>query len=81
MPSKPYSAVTWTVEFADEFEPEFDRLSTDVQDELLAQAKILERFGPSAGRPRVDTLKASKYANMKELRFDSADGVWRSPSP
>jgi hypothetical protein len=24
-----------------------------------------------------DTLKASKHANMKELRFDAADGVWR----
>jgi len=29
------------------------------------------------GRPRVDTLKGSRHANMKELRFDAADGVWR----
>jgi len=27
--------------------------------------------------PRVDTLKGSKHANMKELRFDAASGVWR----
>lgn len=26
---------------------------------------------------RVDTLHGSRFANMKELRFDSADGVWR----
>jgi hypothetical protein len=25
----------------------------------------------------VDTLKDSKHANMKELRFDAADGAWR----
>jgi len=25
----------------------------------------------------VDTLKGSKHANMKELRFDAAGGVWR----
>jgi hypothetical protein len=25
----------------------------------------------------VDTLKGSRHANMKELRFDAADGVWR----
>jgi hypothetical protein len=25
----------------------------------------------------VDTLKGSKHANMKELRFDASDGVWR----
>ena len=25
----------------------------------------------------MDTLKGSKYANMKELRFDCEGGVWR----
>ena len=25
----------------------------------------------------MDTLKGSRHANMKELRFDAADGVWR----
>jgi hypothetical protein len=25
----------------------------------------------------VDTLKNSKYVNMKEVRFEAADGVWR----
>ncbi len=67
----------WIVEFADEFEPEFDAFPDAVQNELLAQAKVIERFGPEAKRPRVDTLNGSKHANMKELRFDAADGVWR----
>lgn len=70
-------SMPWTVEFADEFEPEFDALPAAVQDELLAQAKVLEQFGPTAKRPRVDTLNGSKHANMKELRFDAAGGVWR----
>jgi len=30
---------------------------------------LLQEFGPQLGRPRVDTLKGSRYANMKELRF------------
>jgi hypothetical protein len=47
----------WTVEFAEEFEPEFEAFSEAVQDELLAQVKVLEHFGPNLGRPRVDTLK------------------------
>ena len=38
---------------------------------------LLKQFGPALGRPRVDTLKGSRHANMKELRFDAADGVWR----
>lgn len=67
----------WTVEFAEGFEQEFDQLPHAVQDELLAQAKVIEYFGPAAKRPRVDTLKGSKHSNMKELRFDANDGVWR----
>jgi len=67
----------WIVEFAQDFEAEFDCLSEHVQDELLAHARVIEEFGPQARRPRVDTLKGSKYANMKELRFDADGGVWR----
>lgn len=44
---------------------------------MLAHLKLLEQFGPQLGRPRVDTLKGSRHHNMKELRFDTADGVWR----
>jgi len=69
--------VPWTVRFGDEFEPEFDALSEAVQDELLARMSVLEQFGPQLGRRYVDTLKGSKHANMKELRFDADDGVWR----
>jgi hypothetical protein len=65
------------VRFAPEFEAEFSRLSELVRLELLAQARLLEHFGPHLGRPRVDTLKGSKHANMKELRFDADGGVWR----
>ena len=60
-----------------DFVPEYRSLLDDVQDELLAQIELLEQFGPQLGRPRVDTLNGSRHANMKELRFDAADGVWR----
>src|ERR1700739_4405465 len=67
----------WTVLFHDEFEPEFDALERDVQDELYAEAGFVEMFGPETGRPHVDTLKDSRYRNMKELRFQASDGEWR----
>jgi hypothetical protein len=67
----------WTVRFGVEFDAEFQGLSAAVQVELLAQAELVKQFGPQLGRPRVDTLKGSKHANMKELRFDADDGVWR----
>ncbi len=70
-------SMQWTVLLDTAFEPEFADLAEDVQDELLANAKLLEAFGPQLGRPRADTLNGSKHANMKELRFDAADGVWR----
>lgn len=63
--------------FHEEFDREFEALPGAVQDELLAHAQLLEQFGPQLGRPRVDTLHGSGHANMKELRFDAADGVWR----
>ena len=67
----------WTVEIGDEFEPEFNELHEDVRTEVLALSRVLQQFGPQLGRPRVDTLKGSRHANMKELRFEAADGEWR----
>ena len=67
----------WTVAFADEFEPEFDALPEAVQDAILARMVLLEHEGPSLGRPHADTLIGSRHANMKELRCNADDGVWR----
>ena len=67
----------WTVEVGDEFAPEFDQLDEEVRIEILALSRLLQQFGPQLGRPRVDTLKGSRHANMKELRFSAADGEWR----
>ena len=69
--------MAWSVLFHDDFTVEFVDLPDAVKDELLAEAKVLETFAPALGRPRVDTLNGSKHANMKELRFNAADGVWR----
>ena len=60
--------MTWTVLLHDDFDAELLALEEDLQDELLAHAKLLVQFGPNLGRPTVDTLKGSAHANMKELR-------------
>ncbi len=67
----------WNVLFHDDFHAEFQAMGSALQDELLAHARLLQEFGPHLGRPTVDTLKGSKHANMKELRFDCEGGVWR----
>jgi hypothetical protein len=69
--------MTWMVLFHDRFHAEFQALDEDLQDELLAHASLLAKFGPDLGRPAVDGLKGSKHANMKELRFGWKRGVWR----
>jgi hypothetical protein len=51
-----------------------------VKTEIAALAALLQRFGPQLRRPYCDTLKGSKYANMKELRFTVSDGGSLSPS-
>jgi hypothetical protein len=67
----------WIVHFHDEFEPEFLEMAAEVQDELLARARLLTKMGPTLGRPHVDALAGSRHANMKELRFDASNCVWR----
>ena len=69
--------MNWTVLFHDAFDAEFEALVEELQDELLAHAKLLAEFGPHLGRPTVDTLKGSQHANMKELRFSWNGQVWR----
>jgi hypothetical protein len=67
----------WAVLFHAEFASEFGELTEVVQDALLATLGYVRDLGPGAGRPAVDTLNGSKYANMKELRFRSSGSVWR----
>lgn len=67
----------WTVANHEAFDPEFDALPKAVRLTLIAHLTLLKTFGPTLGRPHVDTLAGSKHRNMKELRLDADDGVWR----
>lgn len=69
--------MVWTVVFHRAFEVEFLALPAEVQEALAVSAGLLQLQGPLLGRPHADTLAGSAYANMKELRFDADDGVWR----
>lgn len=69
--------MSWLVDLYPDFEKEFKSLSRDVQKELFVKVKFLTEFGPQLGRPHADTLEGSKHTNMKELRFNANNGVWR----
>jgi hypothetical protein len=49
--------MAWEVELEDAFEAEFLAFDQDVQDALLAVARLAD-YGPQLGRPYADTLKA-----------------------
>ena len=71
------AAVSWRVQIAEEFEPEFFALQLEVQNAILTMTGILRQFGPQLGRPQADTLNGSWHANMKEIRLSAAGREWR----
>jgi hypothetical protein len=58
----------WAVEFHSDLEPWADGLGQKDSEALLAAVRVLRAEGPNLGRPLVDSVKASKHKNMKELR-------------
>jgi hypothetical protein len=58
----------WEIEYTDEFGRWWASLSEGVQESLAHDISILEAVGPGLGRPQVDTLKGSRFSNMKERR-------------
>lgn len=68
----------WEVQFHAAFEAEVLAFEREVRIALIAATRLLSDYGPQLGRPHADTLKGSKHTNMKELRFEAADGEWRA---
>jgi hypothetical protein len=60
--------VGWEAQITEEFESWWQELTDSEQRKVVAAAEALEHLGPTAGRPLVDTLKGSRFSNMKELR-------------
>lgn len=58
----------WSVAFHPMCEAWAYELGQADAEALLAAIRILRDEGPALGRPLVDTVEASRHANMKELR-------------
>lgn len=69
--------MNWKVELHPTFRREVRDLPGSVRRALGETLVAIEIEGPDLGRPVVDTLKGSRHANMKELRFGADGGVWR----
>jgi hypothetical protein len=60
--------MSWEVEFTDQFGNWWETLSEDEQASIYAVVLVLERIGPALTRPYADTVRGSRYPNMRELR-------------
>ncbi|MGA3166354.1 MAG: type II toxin-antitoxin system RelE/ParE family toxin [Terriglobia bacterium] len=67
----------WEVEGTDEFHAWFSRLTSAERVSVAAKIDLLEEKGPSLGRPHADTLKGSKFTNLKELMIQHAGDPYR----
>ena len=64
----------WEVEFTDEFGSWWDELTEEQQEQVDAAVEVLQRRGPTLGRPLVDTIQGSDD-NLKELRVSKGGAL------
>lgn len=68
----------WDVETTERFDEWFYHQNMALKEDVLVAMHILAEYGPQLGRPYVDTVKASTYPNMKELRIQHAGAPVRA---
>jgi hypothetical protein len=69
--------MAWEIEGTAEFHAWFSELTSAERISVAAKIHLLEEKGPSLGRPHVDTLKGSKFTNLKELIIQHAGDPYR----
>jgi len=69
--------MAWDVETTDEYDAWF--LSQDEDNQIIIHTKVelLKEYGPQLSRPHADTLKGSKLKNLKELRPQTGEHIFR----
>jgi hypothetical protein len=67
----------WEIILDEEFAAWLMSLEVDIRNAILAHVGLLAERGPNLGRPYVDTLKGSKFDNLKELRIQFRGDPWR----
>ena len=63
--------MAWTIVGTNLFEEWFTALDESDRARVEDRVDLLEQLGPALGRPVVDSIRASRHHNMKELRTGS----------
>ncbi len=61
----------WHIETTDRFEQWLSTLDDADRANVIASLLVLRERGPRLSRPYADTVKGSRFNNMKELRIQS----------
>jgi hypothetical protein len=69
--------MAWEVETTSEYDAWFLEQTADSQASLQMKVELLKEYGPHLPRPHVDTLKGSALKNLKELRVQTEQHVFR----
>jgi hypothetical protein len=67
----------WEILFHRDFDEWFAKQEKGLRRETWSLLDVLARVGPQMGRPYVDTIEASAFRNMKELRVQYKGKPWR----
>lgn len=67
----------WNPKYTQEYEDWFSVQDEETKIVINAKVIVLSEFGPQLGRPYVDTIKGTKYSNLKELRIKYKGNVLR----
>ena len=63
--------------YTKEYEDWFTAQDEEAKIAINAKLIVLQEFGHNLGRPYVDTIKGSKYKNLKELKVNHKKYVLR----
>jgi hypothetical protein len=67
----------WEVESTDEYDAWFLAQTENGQASIRMKVELLTEYGPHLPRPHADTLKGSNLSNLKELRAQTENHVYR----
>lgn len=65
-------AMTWEVEYTDDFGAWWAGLTEDEQVSVAASVQLLEERGPALGYPHSSGIHGSRHGHMRELRTQHA---------
>jgi hypothetical protein len=72
-----YLAVTWDVEYTDEFGRWWDTLTEAEQESVDVSVRLLEAMGPQLPFPHSSGVNGSRHGHMRELRVQHAGRPYR----